>query len=184
MTRDQAGRGVVFAFFGIPGAGKSTLCRRFGEVCGVPAIDTDIFMTPEEVVAVQEGRYTQAMRLANIERYAAEVCRLLTDGAKAVAIADGLPNDEARAFLQESLPDASVVFVLVKTPRVLWEARLSDRGDSAVQIGIIEADAYTRENWKAPSAGFKHEVIENCEDLTALDSTLRGLHRRFASTDP
>jgi predicted kinase len=175
---------VVFAFFGIPGAGKSTLCRRFGEVCGVPAIDTDIFMTPEEVVAVQEGRYTQAMRLANIERYAAEVCRLLTDGAKAVAIADGLPNDEARAFLINRLDGGRVVFLEVETPRRLWEERLASRAGTPVDIGITEADAYVRQNWEAPSAGFKHEVIENREDLTALDSTLRGLHRRFASPDP
>ena len=90
-------RPIVFAFFGFPGAGKSTLCRRFGELHGIPAIDTDTFMTAEEVAAVEAGGYTQDMRLANIRRYCAHVRQLLLD-APAVArrLAAGPPARQPR----------------------------------------------------------------------------------------
>lgn len=177
MTGANLGHKVVFAFCGHPGAGKSTLCRRFGELQGLPWLDTDTCMTADEIAAIQTGRYTQAMRLANIERYATRVRELLAS-SPAVAIADGLPNDEARAFLRSELPEAEVVFVLVETPRALWEARLARRSGSPVSIDVAAADAYVRENWHEPDAAFGHEVIANGEDIATVDEALRFLWRR------
>jgi predicted kinase len=168
----------VFAFFGHPGAGKSTLCRRFGELLGVPAFDTDPFMTAAEVEAIGAGRYTQEMRLANIRRYSARARELLETHA-CVALADGLPNDGARRFLRDSLPEARVVFVLVRAPRALWERRLEARRGSPVSIGVAEAEAYVAENWEEPSPSFEFEVVENGDDPAAVDSDMRGLNRRY-----
>jgi adenylate kinase family enzyme len=174
-------RAVIFAFFGHPGAGKSTLCRRFGELNAVPALDTDTFMTAGEVAAILEGRYTQTMRLANIERYCARVGELLVEN-KAVAIADGLPNQEARRFLVERLSGARVVFVLVTSPRELWEKRLASRTGSPVGIDVAAADRYVRANWEDPPEGFRYEVIENRENPEAVDDALRRLYGRYLST--
>ncbi len=168
---------VVFAFFGHPGAGKSTLCSRFCELHGVPAFDTDSFMTAAEVEAIGAGRYTQERRLANIRRYAARARELLETN-RCVALADGLPNDEARRFLRDSLPDARVVFVLVRAPRDLWTRRLEARRGSPVSIGVAEAEAYVAENWEEPPGSFEFEVVENGEDAPAVDSALRRLYRR------
>ncbi len=168
---------VVFAFFGHPGAGKSTLCSRFGELQRVPALDTDRFMTVDEVEAIGAGRYTQEMRMANIERYAARARELLETN-ECVALADGLPNDEARRFLRDSLPASKVVFVLVRTPRALWQRRLEARRGSPVSIGVSEAEAYVEANWEEPTGSFEFEVVENGEDAVDVDAALRRLYRR------
>jgi predicted kinase len=175
--------GTVFAFFGIPGAGKSTLCRRFSELCGLPAIDTDALMTADEIAAVESGCYTQAMRLANIDRYSAEVRRLLDSGAGAIALADGLPNDVARSYLVESLWPSSVVFVLVETPPELWRARLAARSGNAVAIDVGSAEAYIREHWRGPAGDFDCERIVNGDDQGAVDAALRALSRHLPPSD-
>jgi hypothetical protein len=137
-------------------------------------------MTPDEVAAVETGHYTQAMRLANIERYCGRVRSLLQTEA-AVAIADGLPNAAARRYLCEQLAGAIVVFVLVSAPRALWRRRLSARGGNAVDVGIGEAEAYVRDHWEALPPSFEHEVVENGADATRTDALLLGLYRRFVS---
>jgi predicted kinase len=174
---------TVFAFFGHPGAGKSTLLRRFAELTGVAALDTDAFMTAQEVAAVEAGRYTQAMRLANIDRYCERV-RTLLRSQNRVAIADGLPNAAARRYLRDQLPGATVVFVLVSAPRSLWEQRLAARGGNAVNVGVAEAEAYVRDHWQPLPPSFEHEVVENGADAAATDALLAGLHRRYASAEP
>jgi predicted kinase len=171
-------RGVVFAFFGHPGAGKSTLCRRLGEMGDIPALDTDAFMTPEEREAVEAGRYTQAMRLANIDRYCARVRELLRQHP-AVAIADGLPNQAARDYLAGCLADASVAFVLVQTPAEVWHRRLEIRGGNAVRVGVAEAQAYVREHWEPIDPAFPHDAIENGEDAAEVDAALAALLARY-----
>jgi adenylate kinase family enzyme len=168
---------TVFAFFGVPGAGKSTLCRRFGEMHAIPWLDTDTCMTAEEVAAIEAGRYTQAMRLSNIARYTARVRDLLATHP-AAAIADGLPNDEARAFLRASLADVQVVFILVKVPPELWEARLSDRVNSPVRIDVAAAEHYVRENWREPAPGIGHVVLENADEPATVDEALRAIWLR------
>jgi gluconate kinase len=167
-------------FFGHPGAGKTTLCRRFGELHGIPSIDTDRFMTPEEREAARIGRYTQAMRLANIRRY----CDHVTSGMAGdphVALADGLPNDAARRFLREQFSAGNVIFVLVHTPRSLWEQRLSTRDDNLVDIGVVQADAYIHDNWEPVLPWLPHEEIENGTDGAATDALLRALFRRYVA---
>ncbi|HXH21691.1 MAG TPA: AAA family ATPase [Dehalococcoidia bacterium] len=173
---------VVFAFFGHPGAGKSTLCLRFGELHGVPALDTDLFMTPEEREAVEAGRYTQAMRLANIDRYCARARELLR-AHPAVALADGLPNAESRERLRSELGGARarVVFVLVETPPDLWRRRLQARGANTVRVGVAEAEAYVREHWEPDEGALQCERIENGEDANAVDAALRGLFERHVA---
>ena len=169
--------GVVFAFFGWPGAGKSTLCRRFGELNHVPALDTDAFMTAPEVEAVEAGRYTREMREANIRRYAAQVGDLLTRTNR-VALADGLPDEASREFLRSQLRPAKVVFVLVKSPRELWERRLRARTANAVAVGVEKAEAYVREHWQPVPPWFDHEAVENGEDPSAVDAALLDLYAR------
>jgi adenylate kinase family enzyme len=173
---------TVFAFFGHPGAGKSTLLRRFAELTGVAALDTDAFMTAQEVAAVKAGRYTQAMRLANIDRYCERV-RTLLETEPAIALADGLPNAAARRYLCDELPGATVVFLLVSAPRALWQRRLATRRANAVDIGIAEAEAYVRDHWQPIPASFEHEQVENGADATATDALLIELHRRYVSRD-
>jgi len=151
--------------------------RRLGELHGVPSIDTDVFMTEKEREAVEEGRYTQAMRLANIRRYGAHVRDLLRDRS-CLALADGLPNAEAREYLRSQLPGVGVVFVLVEAPRELWQGRLESRDGNTVNIGVAEADAYVREHWEAMPASFEHETVMNGEDEVAVDDALRALHGR------
>lgn len=169
---------TVFAFFGHPGAGKSTICRRFGEINMVRAIDTDEFMTAREIGAVETGRYTQAMRLANIRRYCRHVSSLLRS-QPCVALADGLPNAAARELLRQQLPDATVVYVLVQTPRELWAQRLSQREANAVDVGIAAAEAYVRDHWEEAGPSFEHETVENGSDQDAVDGALAGLYRRY-----
>ncbi|HEY7268814.1 MAG TPA: AAA family ATPase [Dehalococcoidia bacterium] len=170
--------GAVFAFFGVPGAGKSTLCVRFGELCGIPALDTDAFMTTEEVEAVLAGRYTQSMRLTNISRYAGEARRLLAAGARAVAIADGLPDDEARRALADALAPAQVVFVLVETPPASWRRRFGARDANTIPIGLAAAEAYIRDHWQQPGPDAFDERVENDDDADAIDARLQSIFER------
>jgi len=168
---------TVFLFFGHPGAGKTTLCRRFGALHGIAALDTDRFMLPEEIAAVQQGRYTQAMRLANIERYCAHVrgdpaCR------PHVALADGLPNNAARRFALAQFPPGEAVLVLVQTERALWERRLAARAGNVVEIGVREADAYVAEHWEEPAPDLAVESIENTQDTGEVDAQLADLWLR------
>ncbi len=179
---DNSRAAIVFAFFGHPGAGKSTLCRRFGELHGIPATDTDLFMTPAERAAVEDGRYTQAMRLANIRRYCDHIQSLL-ETQPHVALADGLPNEEARRFLRDQLPDASVVFVLIRAPRALWEERLRARAGSPVTIDVAAADAYIRANWEDVPLSWPHEEVENGTDSGATDAALTALYRRHVASE-
>jgi predicted kinase len=165
-------------FFGHPGAGKSTLAERFGRQNGVASIDTDHFMTEEERRAVLEGRYTEEMRLANIRRYCEHI-RPLVESGRDVALADGLPNATARAFLRDQLPAGAVVFVLVTTPRGLWEERLRGRRDSPVDIGVEGAEAYIRANWEPVPDSFPHEEVLNGDDPSAIDARLREIHQRW-----
>ncbi len=171
---------VVFAFFGYPGAGKSTLCARFGELNDVPSIDTDALMTADERLAAEAGRYTQAMRLANIVRYGARVRELLRT-QECVALADGLPNAAARDCLRRELPGATVVFVLVRTPRELWEQRLSARAGAPVSIGVPAADAYIGQHWEELPAGWEHEAVDNGADAGATDAALSALFLRHVA---
>ena len=170
---------TVFLFFGHPGAGKTTLCRRFGELHGIAALDTDRFMLSEEIAAVKRGSYTQAMRLANIERYCAHVrsdpaCR------PHVALADGLPNDEARRFVLAQFAPGEAVLVLVHSERTLWEQRLAARAGNVVEIGVREADTYIAEHWEEPAPDLVTETIENALDTGEVDAQLADLWLRRA----
>jgi hypothetical protein len=98
-----------------------------------------------------------------------------------VALADGLPNDGARRFLQEQFPAGSVVFVLVHTPRTLWEQRLAARDGNLVDIGVAAADAYIRDNWEPVPSWLPHELIENGTDGLATDAALRAVFERHAA---
>lgn len=170
---------MVFVFFGHPGAGKSTLARRFGALNGLPAIDTDRFMTAKERAAVLAASYTQAMRRANVRRYCAHIRR---DPAcrPHVALADGLPNNAARRYLVEQFPVGSVVLVLVRTERWLWERRLAARADNPVNIDVAGAEAYVRDNWEPLDEGLPYEEITNGEDAGAIDAALTALFRAHA----
>lgn len=168
---------MIFMFFGHPGAGKSTLAERFGQINGVTSIDTDLFMTPDERQAVLEGRYTQEMRLANIRRYCDHVRPIVSAGGH-VALADGLPNAEARAFLRDQFPPGAVVFVLVTTPHHLWQQRLSRRRDSPVPIDLEAAEAYIEANWEPVQPDFTHEEVVNGEDDGAIDARLHEIFKR------
>lgn len=172
----ERGKEVIFAFFGVPGAGKTTLCRRFGELTGVPAIDTDAFMTERERRAAETGRYTQEMRLANIARYAAHLRATVPPGGHA-ALADGLPAEEARRYLVAQFPPGEVVLVHVETPRPLWEQRLRARRENAVNLDIAAAEAYIARHWEEPR--LPHEQIVNGDDPAAVDAQLLALWRRY-----
>lgn len=168
---------MIFMFFGHPGAGKTTLVRRFGELHGILGIDTDQFMTEDERLAAARGSYTPQMRQANIRRYAEYVqqnpaCR------PHVALADGLPTNTARRFLLDLFPEGSVVLVLVQTERSLWEQRLTRRTENPVEVGIDAADAYIRANWEQLPTALAHERIENSDDAASVDVQLRELWRR------
>ena len=47
---------MLFTFFGHPGAGKTTLARRFAELHGCIDVDTDHFMTAEELRVKESDR--------------------------------------------------------------------------------------------------------------------------------
>jgi predicted kinase len=166
---------MIFMFFGHPGAGKTTLARRFAELHGCVDVDTDHFMTAEERQAVRDGAYTQAMRLANIERYCAAVRRDYP--GVDVALADGLPNDAARRFLLAQFPPGEVALVLVQTERDLWECRLAARSDNPVAVTITEADAYIQSAWEPVDAAIPHAVIDNLDDAAAVEAQLHALVR-------
>ena len=169
---------TIFVFFGHPGAGKTTLTDRFAELNNIRGIDTDQFMTPEEREAAAFGRYTQAMRHANIQRYTGHIradpaCR------PHVAVADGLPTNASRRLVLDQFPEGSIVFVLVKTPRALWEERLEARKVSLVNIGVTQAEAYIRANWEPMPADIPCEHVVNGRDPEAVDAQLRSLWTRF-----
>jgi len=170
---------MVFLFFGFPGAGKSTLVETLGRQHGVAAIDTDHFMTEPERAAVLSGRYTQAMRLANIRRYCAHVhenpaCR------PHVALADGLPNNAARRYALDRFSSGGAVLVLVRTEPSLWQARLHARTGNVVDVGVTAADAYVRANWEPVADSLPHDVVDNGEDAAAVASRLDEIFHRYA----
>lgn len=168
---------MFFMFFGHPGAGKTTLAHRFGELHGLPALDTDAFMTDDEREAAATGRYTQAMRLANIQRYCAGV-RADAHYAGHVALADGLPTAAARRFLLDQFPSGAVRLVLVQAPRALWEERLRRRAGNAVDISLEGAESYVRANWEEPGPELPYETVENGDDPALVDAQLRAVFER------
>jgi predicted kinase len=177
-TLGPGGDGVIFAFFGVPGAGKTTLCNRFGALHGLPAIDTDAFMLPAERAAAAGGWYTQQMRLANIDRYTAHLRQTLPPDGHA-ALADGLPAEAARRYLLSRFPNGGLLLVLVETPRAIWESRLRERRDNPVELDTAAADAYIAQHWQPPL--LPHERIENAGDSAAVDAQLRALFARWTS---
>jgi gluconate kinase len=170
-------RSLLFAFFGYPGAGKTTLVRRFAEMHGMPGIDTDRFMTPADRAAVVEGRYTQEMRLANIARYCAYLRSALPPTEHA-ALADGLPNNAARRFLREQFPPETVQFVLVQTEPGLWRRRLAERSGNLVPVGVADALAYIHANWEPVATDLNCSVVDNVEDGTNVALRLEEIFRQ------
>jgi hypothetical protein len=141
---------------------------------GCPGIDTDGFMTAEEIAAVRAGRYTQQMRLANIRRYCAHA-RTDPSCSPHAALADGLPTNEARHFVLDQFPPGEAALVLVSVPRLLWEERLARRAGNVVDVGVHEAEAYIAEHWQEPSPDLHVYTVENSDDAEAVDSRLRAL---------
>ena len=172
---------MIFAFFGYPGAGKSTLVERFARLHGMLGIDTDRFMTDDERAAVVEGRYTQAMRLANIERYVAYLQETVPAGDHA-ALADGLPNNEARRFLTARCSPHAVVLVHVQAEPELWAGRLAAREHNPVAVGIEEAQTYIAAAWESVAPGLEHVVVENGAEEPALNRRLEEIFAAAIAT--
>jgi predicted kinase len=162
---------VIFAFFGYPGAGKSTLVERFARLHGIPGIDTDRFMSDLERAAVLEARYTQAMRLANIDRYCAYLCATVPAGGHA-ALADGLPNNEARRYLAARFSPSRVLLVHVNADPQVWAGRLAAREHNPVAVGVAEAKAYIAASWEPIDPGLEHVVVDNGADEAVLKRRL------------
>ena len=156
---------MIVMFFGYPGAGKTTLVQRFGRLFGVIAIDTDQYMTPAERHAAASGAYTQAMRLANIGRYCTAVRQEYA--GRSVALADGLPNNEARRFLLAQFAPGEVTLVLVQSEPALWEARLRARKENAVSIDVDAARDYIAANWEPVAPSIPYSVLENGPDAAS-----------------
>ena len=170
---------MIVAFFGYPGAGKSTLVARFALLTGAVGIDTDRFMTDDERAAVVEGRYTAEMRHANIRRYCAHLRETVRPGGHA-ALADGLPTNAARRLLLAELGAERVRLVLVRTEPALWAGRLAARAENPVAVGVAEAAAYVREHWEPIDPALPCETIDNVENLAVVDAALVALFARAA----
>jgi hypothetical protein len=132
-------------------------------------------MTDEERAAVVRGRYTRAMRLANIERY----CRYLREAVppgRHVALADGLPANDARRFLLAQFPPGEIRLVLVTADPGLWEERLRARSTNVVDVGYEGALQYVREHWEPLDPDLPHAVVENGPDPALLESRLCAIY--------
>lgn len=157
--------------FGLPGAGKSYVARRFAALHGVHFHDGDDDLPADMREAIDHAaKVTPDMRDRFVDAMVASVKSLLARHAR-VVLAQTFLKQQHRARFLAAFPFAE--FVLVAAPSELREWRLQHRHHQPLEPAYARAMTGL---FDPPPSGVR--IVTNDGDAAALDAQLHSLSPR------
>jgi gluconate kinase len=156
---------ALVVMFGLPGAGKSYVARRFAALHGVHFHEGDDDLPADMREAIDHAaKVTPDMRDRFVDAMVSSVKRLLAQHGR-VVLAQTFLKAQHRARFLAAFPSAE--FVLVAAPGELREWRLQHRHHQPLEPAYARAMTGL---FDAPPSGVR--VITNDGDAAALDAQL------------
>ena len=140
---------------GLPGVGKDHCATKLSQMLSCVHIDADMFLTIYDKQALIAETFTQKNRLNKLSRLCAEI-NLQLEINTDVTVADSLPDEVSRQFVQNNLND-NVRFILVQSPKLLHRTRLSNRSNHFFSEDMLPG--YVKKHWEP--VRIPHSVLIN-----------------------